>query len=338
VTTPSFAFNTLTQPSSTVTSSVPSGFDAQMANLLANAVAAVVQTYALGGTTISSTLLGALPKLPNVASYQQVASFTASEALGIGASTSSEFTTVLLGVALQAVDGSNNPLFNVIALRGTQTYQEWINDLTAIPRSFALVSGAGSVHAGFYGLYTTGTDGTMPTSSAPRVSSSPAGQIYAAVTASSWASSAPLYVTGHSLGAALATLCAMDVASNASQSFSSLTMMNFAPPNVSAGILDQGKALQFDIMDPNTFVASYQAAVPNSFSVVNAADLVPILPLTLGSTASYQLVFLPVVPSANVVMYCAQLGGIAANHELSTNYLPYVQGLAGGYSEAARRR
>jgi hypothetical protein len=337
VTTPSFAFNTLTQSSSTVTSSLPSGFDAQMANLLASTVAAVVQMYAQGLTTITAALLDSLPMVGGATSYQQVASFTASEAIGPGANTSPQFITVTLGVALQALDSNKNPLFNFIALRGTQTYQEWLNDLEAIPRSFALVSGGGSVHAGFYAVYTTGTDGQTPTTSAPRVSSSPAGQIYAAVTASTWVTTVPLYVTGHSLGAALATLCAMDLASNASSSFSSLTMLNFAPPNVSAGILDDGSTLPFNTMDPNTFVTAYQAAVPNSFSVVNAADLVPILPFTAGSTTSYQLVFLPVVPSANVVMYCAQLGGIAANHELATNYLPYVQQLAAGFSAARRR-
>jgi hypothetical protein len=348
---PPFAFNTLVQPNASVTQTTPSGFDANMANLLASATAAVVQLYAQGLTSLTQAMLGALPLVGSAASYQQLgAVFTAPEALGFGASaatasqpssTPGAFTQVTIGVALQALDASSNALFTVIALRGTQTYQEWVNDLTAIPQAFVLTpSGAstGSVHAGFYAVYTTGTDGQVPTSSTPRVSGSLAYQINQAVTASTWPTTVPLYVTGHSLGAALAELCAMDIALNTSSSASSITMLNFAPPRVAAGFLDAGQTLPFDSYDPTKFVTSYQATVKSSYSVVNAADLVPLLPATLGSSAGLQVVFSPVVPSANVVTYCAQLGDIGSNHELTLNYLPYAQALAAGFSTVTQSR
>jgi hypothetical protein len=337
MTTPPFALNVLVEPSSSVTSTLPTGFETDMAYLLASATSAVVQLYALGITSLTPAMLSALPLAGGAQSYQQLATFTAPEAIGFGASTSTPgaFVQVTIGVAIQALDGSANPLFTVIALRGTQTYQEWINDLTAIPATYGLVSGVGTVHAGFYAVYTTGPDGQAPTNSNPRVTGSLADQVYQAVQTSAWPASVPLYITGHSLGAALAELCAMDLASNAASYAKSFTMLNFAPPQVAAGLLDDGQVFLYN---PATFVAAYQAAVPNSYAVVNAADIVPILPPTLGSSTSFQVVFSPVVSTANTVMYCAQLGSIASNHDLATNYLPYVQYLASGFAavEAAR--
>jgi Lipase (class 3) len=340
--TPSFAFNTLVQPSASVTQTTPSGFDANMANLLATTTAAVVQLYAQGLTSLTTAMLDALPLVGGAASYQQIGSvFTAPEALGFGAnaatasqssSTPGAYVQVTIGLALQALDASKNPLFTVIALRGTQTYQEWVNDLTALPRSFALIppksDSVGYVHSGFYAVYATGTDGQVGTSTSPRVAGSLADQIYQAVTTSTWPTSVPLYVTGHSLGAALAELCAMDLALNASKCASSITMLNFAPPRVSAGFLDDGSPAFYD---PTLFMTSYQGKVKSSYSVVNAADLVPIMPLTLGSSTGLQVAYYPVVPSANIVMYCAQLGDIGSNHELTLNYLPYLQALAAGF-------
>lgn len=84
-------------------------------------------------------------------------------------------------------------------------------------------------------------------------------------------------------------------------------------------------------------MTSYQQAVPQSYAVINAADIVPMMPPSLGNSASYQLVFAPVVPAANVVLYCAQLGDIGSNHELTLNYLPYAQQLATGFSSMAVR-
>jgi hypothetical protein len=331
---PSFAFNQLVQPSSTVIQTTPTGFDASKAYLLASAIDAVIQAYLQNQSSLPAAALSALPLVGGAASYAQIGSLlTASEANGpgaMGSSTPGAYATVTIGAALQALDSNSNPLFTVIALRGTQTYQEWVNDLNVLPASYGLVSGAGWVHGGFYSLYTTGTDGLQPQSSTSRAAGSLAAQIYQAITGGGWPSNLPIYVTGHSLGAALAEICAMDVASNMATAVSSVTMLNFAPPQLSAGLLYEGSPY----LDPTQFAQSYQSAVQNSYSVVNAADLVPILPPGLGSASGYQVVFYPVVSSSNVVTYCAQTGSIAGNHELITNYLPYTQQLAGGFADA----
>ena len=338
-----FGFTSLVQPGSSVSQTVPTGFDASIAELLASATAAVVQLYAQGITTLTPAMLTALPMVGGAASYQQLAVFSAPEAIGLGASaaTSSQgsstpgvYLAVTIGVALQALDANSQPLFTVIALRGTQTYQEWVNDLTALPQSFALVSGAGYVHPGFYAVYTTGTDGQLPTSSNLRVTGALADQIYTTVTASSWPATVPLYVTGHSLGAALAELCAIDLAKNAPAASSALTMINFAPPQVSAGLTADG----FQLYNPTAFQTAFQSAVPNSYAVINAADLVPMMPPSVGSPTGITHAVNPVVAPANTVTYCAQLGTIGANHELTLNYLPYIQALAAGLTTQVVKR
>lgn len=339
MTTTPFALNTLVQPSTTVTQTLPTGLAADMIYLLASATDQVVQAYMQGLSSLTSAMLSALPSANNATSYEQIGNlFTASEALGFGATTATTgaYVSVPIGAALQALDSSNTPRFTVIALRGTQTYQEWVNDLTAVPQAFKLgvlpPFDLGCVHSGIYSVYTVGTDGLQPSSPNSRASGSLADQINQLVTGSTWPSTLPLFVTGHSLGAALAELCAIDVAYNMSKFMKSVTMVNFAPPRVSAGLLDDGTTLEGDIYDPKKFVKNFQKYVQNSFSVVNAADLVPIMPPTLGSASSVQVAFNPVVPSQNVVMYCAQLGDVGSNHELTTNYLPYAQALAAAAS------
>src|SRR5262245_43617761 len=86
MTTTQFALNTLVEPSTSVTQTTPSGFDADMANLIASATAAVVQLDAQGFTSFTTAMLDALPLAGGAASYQQLATLTAPEALGFGAS------------------------------------------------------------------------------------------------------------------------------------------------------------------------------------------------------------------------------------------------------------
>jgi hypothetical protein len=145
-------------------------------------------------------------------SYSSVVPFTGSESLGLGFTSTDPgaFVTIPFGFAAQASSSSGTALFNVIALRGTKTYEEWVTDVDIMPTSFALnnASGPGDVPAGFYNVYVRGTDGVAPSSTTPRPQGSIAQQLASLLQSNGWNGSIPLYITGHSLGAALATLTA----------------------------------------------------------------------------------------------------------------------------------
>ncbi len=72
-----------------------------------------------------------------------------------------------------------------------------------------------------------------------------------------------LTVCGHSLGGALATLLALDLAANTAAPFNDPTVYTYASPRT-------GDA---------TFVSTYNHVVPNTFRIANRLDLVPKLPL-----------------------------------------------------------
>jgi len=250
--------------------------------------------------------------------------FIGSESLGMGFTPSDPgaFVTIPFGFAAQAANSSGTALFNVIALRGTKTYEEWVTDVDIVPTSFALYSSVldpGDVPGGFYKVYVQGTDGVAPSTGTPRPAGSIAQQLASLLQSNGWNGSIPLYVTGHSLGAALAVFAAMDAACNFPKSFSELYMYNFAPPNISAhgAIAPEAK-----------FADNFQTQVPNSFSVINAADIVPTLPPGSLSLGPLTLEFMQACSSSNQVVYCAQLESLGNNHSLAGNYLPFVSSLA----------
>jgi len=318
--------------------SLPAGFNVQMALIMAQCCALsytqLSQQPASPSTALSANQLSALnvPSGPNATSYTftqlsysspAVVPFTGSESLGLGftATDPGAFVTIPFGFAVQAADNSGKGLFNVIALRGTQTYEEWVADADIVPTSFALynVLDPGDVPGGFYQVYVQGTDGVAPTTSTPRPAGSIAQQLASLLQSNGWNSSIPLYITGHSLGAALAAFAAMDAACNFPKAFSQLYMYNFAPPNISASGLFTAEA---------KFAGNFQANVPNSFSVINAADIVPILPPGSLSLGGLTMGFMQAVSSSNQVVYCAQLESLGNNHSLANNYLQFVSSLA----------
>jgi triacylglycerol lipase len=326
----SFAFNTLVQPSSTVQpSGLPDGFDAGIALLLATCCSLTYQQYGQGDVNVTP-LLDQLP-FQSSWSYRQIGSLTGSEAIGFGAALAGPgaFVTVPFGFLLSVTDSSSEaPVFNVLALRGTQTYAEWLNDAESVPALFQLdqKDDPAFVHAGFYGQYTIGTDGTPPSSGTSRASGSLAAQVQSLLEELGQSVPLPLYVTGHSLGAALAVFAALDVAVNFAASVSEVTLYHFAPPRVAAGLTLES----IDLGDPSQFVKNFSSHVPNAFAVVNAADIVPTLPFTSFTFGPAALSFSQVVSSP--VVYCGQLGDISLNHSLADNYLQYVTLLQEGFS------
>ena len=337
-------FTQLTEPQQYASpSNLPAGFDAQMALFLGNCCNLTYSQFAAGSTQLTAAQLAGLWQGN---SLSQSAGFTVSEAIAAGAEigTTGEYVTFPVGFALTgSIPG--RPSMNIIALRGTRTYNEWIDDAEAIPGSWHVGTNNGNsyplvppfqygmVHGGFYGLYNQGTNGAQPVSSGlfeytySRPAGSLAAQIYSLLTGGSFNPKLPLYITGHSLGAALATLCAMDAGINMPSSFPSgqLYMYNLASPLVVAGVKAYGVGV-----DTSTFVSAYNTAVANSYRVVNAPDIVPILPpgcTDLGTEV--ELSFAHVTD--NVVTFCAQTGSIGGNHACTDTYVPFLRQLFNGF-------
>lgn len=130
-----------------------------------------------------------------------------------------------------------------VVFRGTKTISEWISDAEFAQVPYGYASGGGMVEQGFASVYATVRDAIVD-------------QVNALAGSGSFST---LYVTGHSLGASLATLAAPDLAH--ATSFSAPVLYNFASPRtgdpVFAGMVD---------------------ALPTSWRVVNTNDEVPKLP------------------------------------------------------------
>ncbi len=99
-------------------------------------------------------------------------------------------------------------------------------------------------------------------------------------------------------------------------------MYHFAPPRISTDGL---------FTSDTVFADAFQKAVPGSFAVVNAADIVPILPPSSLALGPFTLEFVSAVAPGNTVTYCGQLGDILLNHSLVDNYLPYTTALEQGF-------
>lgn len=206
---------------------------------------------------------------------------------------------VPIGLILQAAGAGDA----VIAIRGTESIMEWIQDAKFLMKPCPFQRGAGNTEDGFTDMYNSMTTGTAAGS--PSVTK--------ALATLPWKQPAnSLTICGHSLGGALATLLALDVSANAVSPLNLPTVYTYASPR--AG-------------DP-TFVATYNHAVPTTFRIANRLDLVPKLPLpplydhVLG-LFELNPVKLGIPPK--VLVKC----DIPCEHFLSS-YLFLLSGLAGG--------
>lgn len=132
----------------------------------------------------------------------------------------------------------------IIAFRGTISTTNWISDMIASQKNFKYVKDACLTHRGFTDIY-----------------SSARSHIISALAKLS--ANKTLYITGHSLGAALATLCVVDVAANTS--FRSPFLFTFGSPRVG---------------DP-AFAKAFSKYVRNSYRAANLFDVVTHAPPTV---------------------------------------------------------
>jgi hypothetical protein len=157
---------------------------------------------------------------------------------------------VSMGLILQATATGDA----VIAIRGTEGIYEWIHDAQFLLVPCPFLASAGSTEDGFTAMYK---------SLNVQLATGPA-SVTSALAQSALRFSQPvrsLTICGHSLGGALVTLLALDVAANTS--FRSPTVYSYASPRTG---------------DP-AFACMYNHVVPNTFRIANRVDLVPNLPL-----------------------------------------------------------
>ena len=107
----------------------------------------------------------------------------------------------------------------VIAIRGTEGIDEWIHDAEFLQVTCPFLPGAGQTEDGFTAMYNSLRTGVAPTS--PSVVKSLASLPYPQAVTS-------LTICGHSLGGALVTLLALDVAANTQ--FKNPTVYSYASP------------------------------------------------------------------------------------------------------------
>ena len=143
----------------------------------------------------------------------------------------------------------SSPENNIIVFRGTQTRVEWINNFTAVQKDFTdPISGQnfGKIHEGFLKNYLRIVQ-PLPREVAQTLDPN-----------------IPCYVTGHSLGSSLAILAALDLAINIPQLRQQIQLYTYASPRVG---------------NP-TFARLHAQQVPNSYRVVNLADIFTLVPPT----------------------------------------------------------
>jgi triacylglycerol lipase len=157
---------------------------------------------------------------------------------------------VYLGFALSSAEK------NIIVFRGTQTSMEWINNLTAIQTDYTdPVSRQyfGKIHQGFIKNYLKIVD-PLPREITRTLNPN-----------------LPCYITGHSLGASIATLAALDIAVNQVALRPQIQLYTYASPRIG----------------DDTFAKLHARLIPNSYRVVNLADAFPLMPPTAGKIGNY---------------------------------------------------
>lgn len=143
----------------------------------------------------------------------------------------------------------NSDTDTIMLFRGTQRTAEWIDNLLAFQEDYRVPDAKqyyGKTHEGFADAYQQILD-PLPTNIAKQLNLA-----------------LPCYISGHSLGGALSTLAAIDIALNVPQLRSQLQLYTYASPRVG---------------DP-TFAAAHSQLVPNSYRIVNLADMIPLVPPT----------------------------------------------------------
>jgi predicted lipase len=139
----------------------------------------------------------------------------------------------------------------VTAIRGTEGILEWIHDAEFLQVPCPFLVGAGHTEDGFTAMYESLRTGAAANS--PSV-------VSALATLQCPRPVSSMTICGHSLGGALATLLALDVAANTA--FKNPAVYTYGSPRT-------GDSL---------FASTFDQVVQNSYRVANRLDIVPTLP------------------------------------------------------------
>lgn len=129
----------------------------------------------------------------------------------------------------------------IVAFRGTSSTTDWMSNVMASQERFKYIKEDTLTHRGFTNIYASARDGIIST-------------------LDKLSPDKTLYITGHSLGGALATLCAIDIAANTSHI--SPNLFTYGSPRVG---------------DPN-FVNVFKPYVRKSYRYANLFDIVTYAP------------------------------------------------------------
>ncbi len=140
-----------------------------------------------------------------------------------------------------------------LSFRGTETFSDDVSDFAALQVPYNFIPNGGKISLGFLASYQG--DETNP------IQSTIINKLDELIMTGNFTN---LYITGHSLGAAVAGVAFPDLAQNLGM-IDNVTMYNFASP----------------VLGDSDFVSAYEATESEnriSFRVVNTNDLVPMLP------------------------------------------------------------
>lgn len=181
-----------------------------------------------------------------------------------------------------------SPTMNVLMFRGTQRQLEWLENILAIQENYVHpVNGTviGKVHSGIYNFYHT--------------------HLAAAVkeAVQSLDPKQPLAIAGHSLGAALATFAAIDLALVLPEFQPTIQVYTYAGPR----------------LGNKAFAETHSQLLPNHYRITNLADMIPMLPLSKLLTDDF-------VHVGESWSFLAQQGDIMPNHFIETYRQAIEQG------------
>ncbi|MBW4081191.1 lipase family protein [Paenibacillus sp. S150] len=183
----------------------------------------------------------------------------------------------------------------IIAFRGSSSTVNWISNANAMQKKFKYIKEDCLAHRGFTDIYSSARSGLLSA-----LSRLPSGK--------------RLYITGHSLGGALATLCAADIAANTE--YNTPHLYTYGSPRTG---------------DP-AFAQACSKHVPNSYRIANLFDAAAYVPPSIFKLPNRDKRYY----YSHVQTFCPlsfQKGSVSLNHALGS----YFRELSKLRPEFARR-